>query len=152
MGSSVVHGGISTFLAVLVLSMAKSYIFVVFFKLWFGIVVFGMSNGFILLPIILSFVGPTPDFTEKVQAQERRFSRRLSLKPAQIAEMQKKAKVDPESGNHTDISMPNVTDDAIASRPPAKGITEQSEIEMESGANHAQQALPVRGANPGSIQ
>ena len=59
MGSSVVHGGFSTFLAISVLSVAKSYIFVVFFRLWFGIIVFGMSNGFILLPIILSLVGPT---------------------------------------------------------------------------------------------
>lgn len=58
MGSSVIHGGFSTFLAIAVLGAAKSYIFVVFFKLWFGIIVFGMSNGFILLPIIMSFVGP----------------------------------------------------------------------------------------------
>ena len=65
MGSSVIHGGLSTFLAIIVLSGARSYIFVVFFKLWFGIIVFGMANGFILLPIVLSFVGPTHDFEEK---------------------------------------------------------------------------------------
>ena len=64
MGSSVIHGGISTFLAIIVLGAAKSYIFVVFFKLWFGIIVFGMSNGFILLPIILSFVGPVSEDEE----------------------------------------------------------------------------------------
>lgn len=61
MGSSVAHGGISTFLAIMVLAAAKSYIFEVFFKMWFGIIVFGMANGFILLPIILSLVGPVPD-------------------------------------------------------------------------------------------
>jgi hypothetical protein len=33
----------------------------VFFKAWFGIIVFGMSNGFILLPVLLSYVGPTLD-------------------------------------------------------------------------------------------
>merc|ERR1712127_249148 len=38
--SSVIHGGISTFLAISVLSAAKSYIFEVFFKLWFGIIIF----------------------------------------------------------------------------------------------------------------
>ena len=59
MGSSVAHGGISTFLAIILLAGSKSYIFEVFFKLWFGIIVFGMSNGFILLPIILSLIGPT---------------------------------------------------------------------------------------------
>lgn len=58
MGSSVFHGGFSTFLAIITLSAAKSYIFKVFFKLWFGIIVFGMANGFLLLPVILSLVGP----------------------------------------------------------------------------------------------
>lgn len=64
MGSSVIHGGISTFLAIVVLGGAKSYIFVVFFRIWVGIIVFGMCNGFILLPIILSFIGPTTDPVE----------------------------------------------------------------------------------------
>ena len=59
MGSSVFHGGFSTFLAIFVLSPSKTYIFVVFFRLWFGILIFGMANGFLLLPVILSFIGPT---------------------------------------------------------------------------------------------
>ena len=58
MGSSVFHGGFSTFLAIIALAAAKSYVFVVFFRMWFGIIVFGMANGFLLLPVILSFVGP----------------------------------------------------------------------------------------------
>ena len=56
MGSSVIHGGISTFLAIVVLGGARSYIFVVFFKLWFGIIVFGMSNGFIIRIQVMSKV------------------------------------------------------------------------------------------------
>jgi hypothetical protein len=32
--------------------------FVVFFKAWFGIVLFGMANGFMLLPVLLSLFGP----------------------------------------------------------------------------------------------
>ena len=59
MGSSVFHGGFSTFLAISVLGFSKSYVFVVFFKLWVGIILFGMSNGFFLLPVIFSFIGPT---------------------------------------------------------------------------------------------
>lgn len=59
MGSSVFHGGFSTFLAILVLSPGTTYIFIVFFRCWFGIVVFGLMNGFILLPVMLSFCGPT---------------------------------------------------------------------------------------------
>lgn len=58
MGSSVFHGAASTFLAILPLAAAKSYIFTVFFRMWFGIIVFGVANGFILLPVLLSFIGP----------------------------------------------------------------------------------------------
>jgi len=56
----------------------ESYFFVVFFKLWFGIVVFGLTNGFVLLPIVLSFVGPTPDFKMKDDERKLIFFRRMS--------------------------------------------------------------------------
>lgn len=59
MGSSVWHGGFSTLIAIIVLAPSKSYIFVVFFRLWLGIICFGLANGFCLLPVILSFFGPT---------------------------------------------------------------------------------------------
>ena len=58
MGSSVFHGGFSTLLAILALGPSSSYVFVVFFKLWVGIIIFGMCSGFFLLPIIFSFIGP----------------------------------------------------------------------------------------------
>ena len=57
MGSSVFHGGFSTFVSLSVLAPTKTYIFQVFYKMWFGIILFGMANGFLLLPVILSFVG-----------------------------------------------------------------------------------------------
>jgi len=60
MGTAVIHGGISTFVAVLVLSTAKSYVFRVFFKMFFGICLFGMAHGLIFLPCALYFVGPPP--------------------------------------------------------------------------------------------
>lgn len=59
MGSSVFHGGFSTFAAISVIGFANNYIFVVFYKLWFGIILFGMANGFLLVPVILSLIGPT---------------------------------------------------------------------------------------------
>lgn len=58
MGSSVFHGGFSTFLSIVALAPSKTYIFVVFFKMWFGIILFGLGNGFLLLPVILSYIGP----------------------------------------------------------------------------------------------
>jgi len=58
MGSSVFHGAFSTFLAIVTLSPSNSYIFVSFFKMWFGIIVFGLANGFVLLPVMLTLWGP----------------------------------------------------------------------------------------------
>ena len=70
MGSSVFHGGFSTFIALSVLSPSKTYIFVMFYRIWFGIILFGMANGFFLLPVLLSYIGPTetaidPSFFEE---------------------------------------------------------------------------------------
>ena len=65
MGSSVFHGGFSTFIAIVVLAPSNTYVFIVFFRLWFGIILFGMMNGFILLPVILTFVGPIYTITEE---------------------------------------------------------------------------------------
>lgn len=66
MGSSVFHGAFSTFLAICVLAPSASYIFEVFFKMWFGIIIFGVMNGFILLPVLLSLCGPL----NRVQGQD----------------------------------------------------------------------------------
>lgn len=58
MGSSVFHGGFSTFIAVFALVSNETYVGMVFFRLWVGIIFFGMANGFLLLPVMLSFIGP----------------------------------------------------------------------------------------------
>jgi Niemann-Pick C1 protein len=65
MGSDVIHGAISTFLAVLVLSTSKSYIFRSMFKQFFGICVFGALHGLLLLPVVLTLVGPPTNKQEE---------------------------------------------------------------------------------------
>lgn len=61
MGSSVFHGGFSTFIAISMLYFAKLYTFVVFFRTWLFIIICGMLNGIVLLPVMLSMVGPVND-------------------------------------------------------------------------------------------
>lgn len=58
MGKGVFHGGFSTLLAIVVLSPSDSYIMSSSFKMWFGIVIFGVGNGFLLLPVLLALCGP----------------------------------------------------------------------------------------------
>jgi len=76
MGVSVINGGMSTFLAVVVLAGSSSYIFSVFFRIFFLSVVYGLSHGLVFLPVVLSLVGPsqhedyTPDEEEEEQEEE----------------------------------------------------------------------------------
>ena len=58
MGPPVFSGGFSTFLAIILLANSTSHAFTIFFKVIFLIVIFGMYNGLVLLPVVLSLIGP----------------------------------------------------------------------------------------------
>ena len=55
------NGGLSTFLAFILLAGSKSYVFSTFFKVFFLVVTFGLFQGLIVLPVILSVCGPKPN-------------------------------------------------------------------------------------------
>lgn len=57
-GAAVLNGGISTFLAVLLLSGSQSYVFRVLFQQFFLTVALGLAHGMIFLPVALSIAGP----------------------------------------------------------------------------------------------
>ncbi|GMH78000.1 hypothetical protein TrST_g10604 [Triparma strigata] len=56
MGGSVLKGGLTTFIGTVVLSMASSTAFRIFFKICFGTVVFGIIHGVFLMPILLGYL------------------------------------------------------------------------------------------------
>ena len=90
MGSSVFHGGVSTMLAIAVLGFSKSYVFVLFFRLWVGIIVFGMANGFLLLPVVLSIIGPVDSMDAKDTVEEEHHQAvelEHGIEAAQLAEL-----------------------------------------------------------------
>jgi hypothetical protein len=86
MGASVLHGAAVTLLFIGIVALwQKSYFFEVFFKLWLGIVFFGCLNAFMLIPVILSFIGPTPNYVKKALERKLTFLKRLSnMSPSQI--------------------------------------------------------------------
>lgn len=67
MGPSVFHGAFSTLAAILLTAPSRTYIFIVFFRLWASILIYGMANGLVLLPVILSFIGPVDSISKKEQ-------------------------------------------------------------------------------------
>ncbi|XP_046427563.1 patched domain-containing protein 3-like isoform X1 [Neodiprion fabricii] len=65
MGPAVFNGGLSTFLAFVLLGASEAYLFSTFFKLFTCVVVFGLFHGLLFLPVILSLFGPNELKIEK---------------------------------------------------------------------------------------
>ena len=57
-GSAVIYGGGSTLLGVAMLSMSEAYTFKAFFKIFLLVILYGLFHGLVLLPVILSLIGP----------------------------------------------------------------------------------------------
>ena len=56
-GWSILMGGLSTFLGILALAFSSSDIFQIFFRMFLGIAVFGLFDGLVLLPVLVSLLG-----------------------------------------------------------------------------------------------
>ncbi|XP_068236548.1 patched domain-containing protein 3-like [Palaemon carinicauda] len=58
MGPPVINGAFSTFLAFVLLANSDSHVFLSFFKIFFGVFIFGVYHGLVFLPVLLSLIGP----------------------------------------------------------------------------------------------
>jgi len=57
-GMAVLNGGITTFLALFFCSFSSAHVFITFFKVFCLTVLFGLYHGLVLLPVLLSIIGP----------------------------------------------------------------------------------------------
>ena len=56
-GPPVLLGGLTTFLGISPLILSNSTVFRTFFKMFLGIIVFGLGHGLVLMPVVLSLLG-----------------------------------------------------------------------------------------------
>ena len=71
-GPAVLNGGVTTFLALVLLAGSTSHTFLTFFKVFVLTVVFGLFHGLVLLPVLLSLVGPEMESDQEVEEGESR--------------------------------------------------------------------------------
>ncbi|XP_070195122.1 patched domain-containing protein 3-like isoform X2 [Littorina saxatilis] len=76
-GPAVFNGGFSTFLAFVLLANSSSYGFVVFFRVFSTVVLFGLFHGLAFLPVLLSIVGPPAYMNADIIPK----SRELTVRP-----------------------------------------------------------------------
>ena len=65
---AILHGGVTTFLALILLAFSESYPFITFFKIISLTVVFGLFHGLVFLPVMLILFGS--DNTEQKEPKE----------------------------------------------------------------------------------
>ena len=76
---AILHGGISTLLAVVLLAFSEVYVFVSFFKIFVLVVAFGLYNGLVFLPVLLANFGPNYKRPKNDKPSENVKSNQISL-------------------------------------------------------------------------
>merc|ERR1712038_475283 len=81
MGGAVFNGGFSTFLAFVMLSTSRSYVYKTFFEMFALVLACGLFHGLIFLPVVLSLIGPQEKRTSNKRKTDIPDNRKHTLNP-----------------------------------------------------------------------
>ncbi|KAJ8321689.1 hypothetical protein KUTeg_000160 [Tegillarca granosa] len=73
-GGPIFNSGMSSILGILLLYLSRSYVFRSFFKVMLLVVIFGQAHAVLLLPVILSWIGPNKPFTKTEKSDSKNSS------------------------------------------------------------------------------
>ncbi|XP_050412890.1 patched domain-containing protein 3 [Patella vulgata] len=76
----VINGGLSSLLGICTLVGSQSYVFRSFFKIMVLVISFGLAHSMLLLPVILSLIGPTNDRNIKGKPQDKKGVQLIEIK------------------------------------------------------------------------
>lgn len=85
-GAAVVYGGFSTVLALVVLASSQAYTYRMFFKIFLLVITYGLFHGIVLLPVILSIIGPKPYDRKRSKAQAEKCIRDAEMETISFIE------------------------------------------------------------------
>ena len=80
MGVAVLNGGFSTLIAFILLAGSESHVFSSFFRIFLLVIIFGLYHGLILLPVMLSLIGPSPYTNAKPGVQHQDVNQKNEVK------------------------------------------------------------------------
>merc|ERR1711915_291440 len=66
LGPAILNGGVTTFLAVIILPFSQSHVFKTFFKIFGLTVLYGVFHGLVFLPVLLSTFGPSSSTSKSI--------------------------------------------------------------------------------------
>ena len=85
-GPAVLNGGVTTFLALVLLAGSTSHTLLTFFKVFVLTVVFGLFHGLVLLPVLLSLVGPEMELATEEGGESRSESESSGVSDVSVEE------------------------------------------------------------------
>ncbi|KAL8440535.1 hypothetical protein Efla_003206 [Eimeria flavescens] len=148
MGNPLFHGASSTLLGILLLGFSESFVFTVFFRMMVMVVLFGAAHGMILLPVILSWLGPmssahgveNEDIVSQIEVDDDRKSTQQDSGTATAAGLADERAVN--DSTKVSIPPPSLALKPTSSKLGSRAIASNGDRENPRAAQNASTAAP----------